>query len=83
MGEPRDLRERLVALEEKQRHTEDELRKVNAKLATAEGRIAYYDRFALKWGGFLMGMTALGAVLASGVEKVKEKMLSWLSSLFF
>lgn len=77
MGEPADVNVKLALLEADQKRLEAEMLELKADLKAASDRLAYYDRFALKWGGFLLGITALGAALAAGVDKVKEKILAW------
>ena len=65
----REVLERLSALEYEMEHMTKEVERLEVK-------VAYYDRMAIKWGWFVMGMLTLGAMIAAGFDKVKEKLIS-------
>ena len=85
MSIERDVLKRLTALEADNGESHRSLARANARIDAAEKHIeglniwrSYCDRLALKWGSFLMGVLALGAVISMGLEKTKDKILTWL-----
>ncbi len=50
------------------------------KIAQHEKKLSYYDRNAIKWGSFCLGMLSFGAVMTMGFDKLKEKILHWVMS---
>lgn len=75
-----DLAERVKALEiqrENDRQQCDEMEvRLQGEIAELKKKVAYYDKMALKWGSFLMGVLFLGALLASGIDKLKDKIIA-------
>lgn len=51
---------------------------MKAENAALEKKLSYYDKMALKWGGFCLGFLTFGAFLWAGVDKLKDKVLGWL-----
>lgn len=60
-------------------HLEGEVKEAEQKIGKLEEKLSYYDRMALKWGGFCMGMLTFGALISGHFDKLKEKVLLWLS----
>lgn len=48
-----------------------------AEIEELKRKLSYYDRMSLKWGSFCFGALAFGALLAMGVDKAKDKIISW------
>jgi len=85
-NQPLDMLERITKLEvrlegltaESHRVVEalnTELHKANAKIDELSTKCSYYDKAALKYGSFVMGVVTLGALLTMGLDKAKEKLL--------
>lgn len=54
------------------------LTKLEDEMQELERKVAYYDKMAAKWGGFIMGFLMLGTILAIGFDKAKDKILGWI-----
>ena len=65
-----DLLQRVTRLE-------IQLQNANEKVEALQERVGYYDKMALKWGSFCLGMVFLGGLLWAGVDKLKDRILSW------
>lgn len=76
------IEERVWKLEAAMAAQAKELAEAMEELAAEQGereklaeRLDYYDKMALKWGWFIMGILALAAMIAAGVDKLKDKLI--------
>lgn len=53
----------------------EKLRAMEEQVAEHEKKLRKYEGLAAKWGGFLLGVTTVGVILANGVEKLKDKLI--------
>lgn len=66
-----NINERVAILETEREHSED-------RISALEKKVSYYDRMALKYGGALIAVLVIGAMVGGHVEKLKEKLLEWV-----
>jgi hypothetical protein len=80
MSEEREILQRVTRLEtqllNEQKEREREVSELKAEVAELEKKLNYYDKAALKWGGFCMGMIVLGGFIWAGVDKVVDKVIA-------
>lgn len=81
MNSERDILQRINTLEIELRHAKEEMNKLDVRtgyeIKALKRQVAYYDKMTLKWGGFVMGVLTLGALIVAGAERVKEKVIGW------
>lgn len=63
---------------ERVRELEIHIANLETRLQTAEKRLTYYDKMALKAGFFSMGFLCFGAALMMGADKIKDKIIHWI-----
>jgi hypothetical protein len=86
MNSEREILQRVNTLEIELRHAredlaklestaEKEIAKMDMEIKELERKVAYYDKMALKWGWFIMGIIAFGALVAGKADKLIDKLL--------
>ncbi len=68
----------LTELRVEFRHMKEDLQSTREEVEELKRICSYYDKMALKWGGFMMGIMALGALLLAGADRLKDKLMSWI-----
>jgi len=51
-----------------------------AEIKELKDKLGYYDRMALKWGSLCIGFVSFGALASMGFDRIKEKLLYWITA---
>lgn len=77
-----DIAERVRTLEVLLQNEREDRSKMEAELKKdleeVQTKLAYYDKMALKWGFFCLGIFTFGAMVWAGADKIKDKLLDRL-----
>ncbi len=54
---------------------EGEISELRDEIKSLKARLSYYDKMALKWGGFAIGILSVAAAIGLGADKLKDKLV--------
>lgn len=53
------------------------LKEAEKDIETLTKKVSYYDRLAIRWGGFIMAIMTLASIGTMGFDGMKSKLIQW------
>lgn len=75
----KDTETAIINLQRDISEIRDSYERLRERVAINEAKLKRYDSLAAKWGGFLLGITTVGVILANGIDSIKSKLIQWLA----